>query len=104
MLLQTNMYLHHVVEPSIAINELFRILKPGGKIVITDLDEHNFTFLKTEQHDVWMGFDRNQVKNWFLQAGFRDVTISCVGCNCCSDSKDSEAKANISIFAAYGIK
>jgi ubiquinone/menaquinone biosynthesis C-methylase UbiE len=99
-----NMYLHHVVEPTIAINELYRILKPGGKLVITDLDEHNFTFLKTEQHDVWMGFDRDQVKDWFLQAGFRDVTISCVGCNCCSDSIDSEEKANISIFAAYGMK
>jgi Methylase involved in ubiquinone/menaquinone biosynthesis len=99
-----NMYLHHVVEPSIAINELYRILKPGGKLVITDLDEHNFTFLKTEQYDVWMGFDRNQIKAWFLQAGFKDVTISCVGCNCCSDSKNSEEKASISIFAAYGVK
>lgn len=99
-----NMYLHHVVEPSIAINELYRILKPGGKLIITDLDEHNFTFLKTEQHDVWMGFDRNQVKDWFLKAGFKDVTISCVGCNCCSDSKDSEEKASISIFAAHGVK
>jgi len=99
-----NMYLHHVVEPSIAINELYRILKSGGKLVITYLDEHTFTFLKTEQHDVWMGFDRNQIKDWFLQAGFKDVTISCVGCNCCSGSKNNDETASISIFAAYGVK
>lgn len=99
-----NMFLHHVVDPSIAIKELYRILKSGGKLVITDLDEHNFTFLKTEQHDVWMGFDRDQVKEWFLQAGFKEVTISCVGCDCCSDSETSEEKANISIFAAFGMK
>lgn len=99
-----NMYLHHVVDPSVAIKELYRIVTSGGKLVITDLDKHNFPFLKTEQHDVWMGFDRNQVKEWILQAGFKDVTISCVGCNCCSDSKESEEKASISIFAAYGVK
>ncbi|MFA9377253.1 MAG: class I SAM-dependent methyltransferase [Lachnotalea sp.] len=99
-----NMYLHHVTDPSIAIKELYRILKTGGKLVITDLDEHNFTFLKTEQHDVWMGFDREQIKDWFLQAGFNEASVSCVGCNCCSDSKDSEDTASISIFAAYGVK
>lgn len=98
------MYLHHVVEPSIAIKELYRILKPGGKLVTTDLDEHNFSFLITEQHDVWMGFDRNEVEKWFLQAGFEDVTVSCVGCNCCADSTENDQKASISIFAAYGVK
>ena len=99
-----NMFLHHVVDPLIAINEMYRILKPDGKLVITDLDEHDFTFLKTEQHDVWMGFDRDQLKEWFEQAGFKDVSISCVGCNCCSDSKESVEKASVSIFAAYGIR
>jgi hypothetical protein len=51
-----------------------------------------------------MGFDRNQVTDWFLQAGFKDVNISCVGCNCCSDAVNSNEKADISIFAAYGVK
>jgi len=99
-----NMFLHHVIEPLKAIKELYRVLKPGGKLVITDLDEHNFTFLKTEQHDVWMGFARERVQDWFLQAEFKDIAISCVGCNCCSDSEDSDEKTSISIFAAYGVK
>lgn len=99
-----NMFLHHVNDPQKAIDEMYRILKPGGKLVITDLDEHEFTFLKTEQHDVWMGFDRDQVKLWFKQAGFKSVEISCVGCNCCSDSSDGHEKAAVSIFAAFGIK
>ena len=99
-----NMFLHHVVDPAKAISELYRILKPGGKLVITDLDSHDFSFLQTEQHDIWMGFQRSQVKDWFLDAGFKDVSISCVGCNCCSDSNEHDQKANISIFAAYGMK
>ena len=38
------------------------------------------------------------------QAGFQDVTISCVGCNCCADSTEHDQKVSISIFAAYGVK
>lgn len=99
-----NMFLHHVVDPYIAIKEMYRILKSGGKIVITDLDEHNYSFLKTEQHDIWMGFDRKQLKEWFELAGFQDVSISCMGCNCCSEARDNDEKASVSIFAAYGLK
>lgn len=36
-----NMYLHHAPQPSQAIREMTRILKPGGKLVITDLDSHD---------------------------------------------------------------
>lgn len=99
-----NMFLHHVEEPLTAIREMYRILKKGGKLVITDLDEHKFEFLKTEQFDVWMGFDRQQISEWYKEAGFINVNVTCVGCNCCADSEQSEDKANVSIFAAIGEK
>lgn len=99
-----NMFLHHVTDPLIAIKEIFRILKDGGKLVITDLDIHTHHFLQTQQHDIWMGFERDQIKEWFLQAGFKEVSLSCVGSNCCADSNDKKEQAKISIFAAYGIK
>ena len=41
-----NMYLHHVDVPPEAIREMARILKPGGVLVITDLDVHGFEFLR----------------------------------------------------------
>lgn len=99
-----NMFLHHVEDPSIAIKEMNRILKPDGKLVITDLDEHNFNFLKTEQYDVWMGFDRKIIKKWFKDSNFKNITINCVGSNCCANSKCGSDKASISIFVAYGEK
>ncbi|WP_315067752.1 class I SAM-dependent methyltransferase [uncultured Clostridium sp.] len=99
-----NMFLHHVENPSLVIKEIQRILKSGGKLVITDLDKHNFEFLKTEQYDVWMGFDRNNIIEWFEDAGLKNVTVNCVGSNCCTDSKCGCEKASTSIFAAYGEK
>ena len=49
-----NMYLHHVEEPLSAIKEMIRFLKPGRKLVITDLYEHNLDFLIKEHHDIFI--------------------------------------------------
>jgi ubiquinone/menaquinone biosynthesis C-methylase UbiE len=99
-----NMYLHHVEQPAKAIAEIYRILKPSGKLVITDLDEHNHTFLKTEHHDRWMGFDRKAIENWYKAAGFKNVKIDCLNSKCCSDACGSDERAEISIFIAVGEK
>ena len=99
-----NMYMHHVERPAVAIAELHRILKSGGKLIITDLDKHNFDFLVTEQNDRWMGFERTDIVQWFEAAGFKDVIVDCVNANCCADSCDTDAKASINIFIATGIK
>jgi ubiquinone/menaquinone biosynthesis C-methylase UbiE len=99
-----NMYLHHVERPAFAIQEMARILKPGGTLVITDLDEHTFEFLRTEQHDRWMGFKRDDVRTWFEQAGLQQITIDCTDDNCCARSEKGEGEAKISILLAAGRK
>ncbi len=99
-----NMYLHHVEDPAGAIREMARIVKPGGKVVITDLDEHAFEFLRTEQFDRWMGFNREQVRQWFVAAGLQNVVVDCVGSNCCADSQGGGEHAKVSIFIASGEK
>lgn len=99
-----NMYLHHVEKPLLAIKEMVRILKPGGKLVITDLDEHDFEFLKTEHHDRWMGFKRSDMENWLLSAGLKNIMVNSIDGNCCAESTCGCEKANISIFIACGEK
>jgi ubiquinone/menaquinone biosynthesis C-methylase UbiE len=99
-----NMYLHHVESPFQAIKEMARILRPGGKLVITDLDKHSFEFLKEEHHDVWMGFDREDISEWLAAAGLKDVRVLCVGENCSARSGCSGDQASISIFLASGVK
>jgi len=99
-----NMCLHHVESPFAAIREMSRILKTGGRLVITDLDRHDFDFLRTEHCDRWMGFDRPDMARWFAEAGLVDVKIDCVGENCCAASQSGCGEAAISIFVASGMK
>jgi ubiquinone/menaquinone biosynthesis C-methylase UbiE len=98
-----NMVLHHTQEPSKALREMARVLRPGGTAVVTDLDEHEFTFLLEEQHDRWMGFNRPTVKRWLVQAGFEEVAVEGLNESCCSASLKGET-AKVSIFAAVGRK
>lgn len=99
-----NMYLHHVEDPARAIQEMARTLKPGGRLVITDLDEHTFEFLVTEQHDRWMGFKREDVRRWFQEAGLKEVKVESANATCCADSECKTERAEVSIFLAIGTR
>ena len=99
-----NMYLHHVESPPEAIKEMVRILKPSGKLVITDLDEHEFDFLREEHHDRWMGFKRADIVEWFQSAGLTEIRIDSIGACCEAQSSCGGEFASIGIFVASGEK
>lgn len=99
-----NMYLHHVENPETAIKEMVRILKPKGKLIITDLDKHEYHFLQSEQYDRWLGFDREDIKRWYENAGLKNISVESSGDECCADSNCGCSSAKITIFMAYGEK
>ncbi|MGE5618831.1 MAG: arsenite methyltransferase [Sphingomonadaceae bacterium] len=98
-----NMYLHHAPDPAAAIVEMARVLKPGGRLVITDMDRHDHEWMRAEMADLWMGFDREQVAAWYRAAGLSEVAVECTGSNCCSGSSCGD-RVSIGVFVASGTK
>ncbi len=121
----SNMFLHHVDDPGQAIAEMARVVRPGGRVVITDLDSHSHAFLLTEHHDRWPGFARADVTAWLDAAGLVHCQVEdaraerlgsqavggvcCAGPSgggevCCANSCDGSDKAQVSIFAAHATR
>jgi ubiquinone/menaquinone biosynthesis C-methylase UbiE len=98
-----NMVLHHAPDPPAAIREMARVLKPGGTLVITDADTHTHEWLRTEQHDRWLGFDRADIARWFEDAGLERVSVGDTQ-ELCSPTSQCGSKAAITIFLARGTR
>ena len=98
-----NMYLHHAPDPLKAIAEMVRTLKPGGVLCITDLDTHTHDWQREQMADIWLGFDRNEIRAWFSQAGLEQIDVDCAEGTCSACGPDGTVEP-LSIFVALGRK
>ena len=99
-----NMFLHHVCNPEMAVQEMVRILKSNGRLVVTDMNSHTFEFLRSEQHDRWLGFMHDELRTWFASAGLESIKVENAEEKCSSSSVGSQELAEIEIFLALGTK
>ena len=70
--------LHHAAHPQTAVNEAFRILRPGGLLTVLDLKEHAFEKARELYADVWLGFKESVLHGFLKQAGFQQVEVTVV--------------------------
>lgn len=71
--------LHHAAKPREAIHESFRLLAPGGRLLILDLLAHGEEWMRTKFGDFWLGFSAADMEAWLREAGFRDVHAEITG-------------------------
>jgi ArsR family transcriptional regulator len=70
--------LHHAEVPAKAVAAAYKILRPGGQIMILDLLKHNFEKAHELYGDRWPGFTESDLHRWLEAAGFKKIEISVV--------------------------
>ncbi len=70
--------LHHAQHPQQAVDEAFRILRPGGQILVLDLDQHTFAKARELYADVWLGFTESALHGFLKKSGFAKVEVAAV--------------------------
>ena len=70
--------LHHARHPQKAVDEAWRILRPGGQLVVLDLNEHTFAKARELYADRWLGFKESALHGFLRKAGFAKVEVTAV--------------------------
>jgi ArsR family transcriptional regulator len=67
--------LHHASDPERAIAETMRVLRPGGRLLILDLREHDQAWVRNRFGDRHLGFATSDLEGWLRGAGMSDVRV-----------------------------
>jgi ArsR family transcriptional regulator len=70
--------LHHAVHPPRALEAAWKILRPGGTLLVLDLVEHAFEAAREMYADVWLGFAPVELSRLMREAGFEGITVEVV--------------------------
>lgn len=68
--------LHHAMDPAVALAEVSRILRPGGRVLVLDLRAHDEAWVRDRLGDRWLGFSDEHLVGLLTRGGFTHVRVT----------------------------
>jgi 2-polyprenyl-3-methyl-5-hydroxy-6-metoxy-1,4-benzoquinol methylase len=67
--------LHHAANPAQAVAAAAHLLKPKGRLLILDLNQHQFDQARKLYGDYWLGFSEADLRRWLKEARLSKINV-----------------------------
>lgn len=71
-----SLVLHYSSDPTKALIEVARVVRPGGRLLVVDMLPHDREEYQQQMGHVWLGFSQKQMLRLLTGAGFGDVGMT----------------------------
>ena len=95
------MVLHFLPDPQRAIQELCRITRAGGSVIVVDLVRHNQEWMREQMAHRWLGFEQSAIEEWLRAAGAESLDYELTG-SYAGEKMARNGNRPVEIFVARG--